>query len=264
MIKSTANLSAIERTMIFTLRPRADEHIQSDGLFRDSQAAAWFAQVKWPTDFESIYDWKMQTGVAIRVKIVDEVTERFMASRAAPLVVELGAGLSTRADRLGLSQAQWLVVDLPTAIAFRQEFALQEDSSQQVAGSVLEMSWLDLLPPAQSEDVLFIAEGLLPFFEREQVTTLIERLRMRFPGATLAADVMGEANRANAGRRLEMIDAPAHWFVSGEQELVDVGLSLVQVWPLIAQYPHRWDEELAQLAADPVVRNSSLIFEARL
>ncbi len=263
MIKSTANLSAIERTMIFTLRPRANEHTQPDGLFRDSQAAAWFAQVEWPTDFESIYDWKMQTGVAIRVKIVDDVTERFVATRAAPLVVELGAGLSTRADRLGLSQEQWLTVDLPTAIAFRREFALKEDSSQQIVGSVLETDWLDQLPSVQGEEVLFIVEGLLPFFEREQVIALVERLRLRFPGATLAGDVMGEGNRANAGRRLEAIGAPAHWFVSGEQDLADVGLSLVEVWSLIAQYPHRWGE-LAQWAADPMVRNSSLIFEARM
>ena len=249
--------------MIFTLRPRADEHARPDGLFRDWQAAAWFAQVEWPADFEPVYDWKMQTSVAIRVKIVDEVTERFVATRAAPLVVELGAGLSTRASRLGLSRMQWLAVDLPVTIAFRQQFALEEVSSQQIAGSVLETAWLDQLPPAQGEEVLFIAEGLLSFFEREQVAALIERLRTRFPGATFTGDVMGEANRANAGRRLEAIGAPAHWFVSDEQELADLELSLVNVWPLIAQYPHRWGE-LAQWAADPVLRNSSLIFEARL
>lgn len=60
-----------------------------------------------------------------------------------------------------------------------------------------------------------------------------------------------------------MVDASAHWFVSGEQELADRGLSLVNVWPLIAQYTHRWGE-LAQWATDPVLRNSSLIFEARM
>lgn len=257
------NLSAIERTMIFTLRPRADEHAQADKLFRDPQAATWFEQMTWPDDFEEIYDWKMQTGIAIRVKIVDEVTERFVASRAAPLVVELGAGLSTRASRLGLNRRQWLAVDLPAAIAFRQEFALEEDSSQQIAGSVLETGWLDQLPPAQGEAVLFIAEGLLSFFEPEQVAALVKRLKARFPGATLTGDVMGEANRANAGQRLKAIGAPAHWFVNSEQDLADLGLSLVGVWPLIAQYPQRWGE-LAQWAADPVLRNSSLIFEARV
>ena len=249
--------------MLFTLRPRADEHARSDGLFRDPQAATWFEQVTWPDDFEGIYDWKMQTGVAIRVKIVDEVTERFVTDCTAPLVVELGAGLSTRPARLGLSQKQWLAVDLPAAIAFRQQFALEEDSSEQIAGSVLEMAWLDQLPLVQGEEILFIAEGLLPFFERDQVAGLFERLRVRFPGATLVGDVMGEANRANAGQRLEAIGAPAHWFVGSEQELTNLGLSLVNVWPLIAQHPHRWGE-LAQWAADPFLCNSSLIFEAKL
>ena len=263
MTKSTLNLSAIERTMIYTLRPRAEEHARSEGLFRDPQAALWFAQVEWPADFEPVYDWKMQTGLAIRVKFVDEVTERFVASQAAPLVVELGAGLSTRANRLGLSQAQWLAVDLPAAIAFRREFDAEGAESSYVIGSVLEAAWLDQLPHAQGEDVLFIAEGLLPFFEREQVAALVTRLQTRFPGATFTGDVMGEGNRANAGQRLEAMGAPAHWFVSGEQELAEMGLSLVEVWPLIAQYPDRWGE-LAQWATDPVMRNSSLIFEARL
>lgn len=257
-------LSLVEQTMIFTLRPRAEEHGRSDRLFQDSQAVAWFAQVEWPTNYEQAYGDKMQNGIAIRVKTVDDVVERFVAAHAEPLVVELGAGLSTRVSRLGLNPNQWMAVDLPAALDFRRKFAVEEAPSQQIASSMFETAWFDPLHSVKNEAILFVAEGILSFFERDQLAELFDQLRSRFPGATFVADVMGEGNRANAGKRLEIIGAPAHWFITDEQDITNLGLSLVNVWPLITQYPQRWGADIAQWAKDPVLRNSSLVFEANL
>ncbi|MDJ0757581.1 MAG: class I SAM-dependent methyltransferase [Ardenticatenaceae bacterium] len=258
------NLSPIEKTMIFTLRPRAEEHARPDRLFDDPQAASWFAQSGWPSEYEQAYGEKMQNSVAIRVKTVDDAVERFMATHDAPLIVELGAGLSTRATRLQMNPNQWVAVDLPDALAFRQAFATEEAPSHQVAGSILKTDWFDTLPVAQSSSILFAAEGILSFFDGDQLAAMVSQLRARFPGATLVADVMGEANRARAGKRLESIGAPAHWFITDEQDIVNLGLSSVKVWPLIAQYPQRWGAEVAHWATDPILRNSSVVFEAKL
>lgn len=257
-------LSPIEKTMLFTLRPRAEEHARPDRLFTDPQAVAWFAQAEWPDKYEEAYSANMQTGIAIRVKTIDDIVERFTAAHPSPLIVELGAGLSTRASRLNLNPSRYVAVDLPAALAFRQTFATDEAPSQQIAGSILETDWFDHLPTADSESILFVAEGLLAFFKCEQIAAMVAQLNGRFAGATLVGNVIGEGNRSNAGKLLESMGASAQWYITDEQDLENLGLSLLNLWPLVTQYPQRWGRDMTPWTSDPVLRHNSVIFEAKL
>jgi len=52
---SEKQLSGVPRTMIFTLRARADEHVRPDALFRDERAAQWIKRLPWDAELEEWY-----------------------------------------------------------------------------------------------------------------------------------------------------------------------------------------------------------------
>jgi O-methyltransferase involved in polyketide biosynthesis len=133
-----------------------------------------------------------------------------------------------------------------------------------IAQSALEFSWLDQLPPVAPQQLLVIAEGLLMYFAPAQVTSLVAQLRQRYPGATLAFDVLGGLSKGRTAKTLATLGAPLQWFVKNERDVETMGLTLVQTTSLVQanfKYPrrmglYRW---VSWLCALPTVRNANLI-----
>ena len=85
------------------------------------------------------------------------------------LVVNLGAGLDTRFYRLDNGTIAWIDIDLPEVVAFRQK--LQEPANPRrllLAASVLEHGWVPHVKRLARSRVLFVAEGLFPYFTESQ------------------------------------------------------------------------------------------------
>ena len=100
MSQSQWQLTGVPRTMILTTRARADEDRRPDGLFRDQYAREWFDRLPWDADLDSFYSAQTQTGWAIRAEYFDQAVRRQITTSQQPLVIELGAGLSSRYYRL--------------------------------------------------------------------------------------------------------------------------------------------------------------------
>jgi methyltransferase (TIGR00027 family) len=61
------------------------------------------------------------TGIALRTRWLDDHVIAFAADRIGPQVVLVGAGLDTRARRLGLESASFFEIDLPGMLAYKRE-----------------------------------------------------------------------------------------------------------------------------------------------
>src|SRR4051794_10506286 len=115
-------LNGLSRTAVWTLRPRHDEHLRPDRLFDDPMAVEWYRKVADQEYTDTWYNTTLQMTIAIRAKVYDDAVVRFMATHESPVVVELGAGLSTRYYRLAVSDhSSWIELDLPEIIALRRE-----------------------------------------------------------------------------------------------------------------------------------------------
>jgi O-methyltransferase involved in polyketide biosynthesis len=125
---------------------------------------------------------------AVRVATFDQAVRRFLVSHPAATVVALGEGLETQFWRVDNGHVRWLTVDLPETMELRHR--LLQDGPRQSGhrGSALDLSWLDALDPA--DPILVTAQGLLPYFQRDQVHGLIAGIAQRLPGATLVFDVV--------------------------------------------------------------------------
>ena len=121
-----------------------------------------------------------------RTAIFDEQVKNFLERALDGLVVNLGAGLDTRFHRLDNSLVEWIELDLPHVITFRRK--LHEPESERhrmIAASILDDDWVVEIKRYTSSRVLFVAEGLLPYFTEEEHRKIFTCLAENFPGAEM-------------------------------------------------------------------------------
>ena len=160
---------------------------------------------------------------AARVATFDAAVRRFLGSHPAGTVVALGEGLETQFWRLDNGKVRWLTVDLPETIDLRHR--LLPDGARQSThrGSALDLDWLDGLEP--TGPILVTAQGLLPYFQRDQVHDLIAGIAERLPGSLLVFDVVPEAmlklvRRASGRERDLAVDLWTWLFNPGERAAI--------------------------------------------
>lgn len=270
MSQIITEVAGVSRTMLLTLKARADEQLHPQPLFQDPLATEWSKILPWDNGLEAIYSSKpklIQTSFAVRAYHHDQIASRHIANHPNPVVVELGAGLSTRFHRIGENSYRWLELDLPVVTELRQKLDTQTQQHQFISASVMDFDWMNAIPDVAPENILFIAEGLLPYFEKNQVQLLVSQMRSRFSGASLAMDILGNYGRV-VSKVFSQIGAPHKWYAKNEQEVTAMGLHLVNAQSLYQLYPKRWSWQLRLLlklrTQLSYYRNGYLILETKL
>ncbi|MDP0947498.1 class I SAM-dependent methyltransferase, partial [Klebsiella pneumoniae] len=77
-------------------------------------------------------------SVVLRTQLFDRLTTQFLSAHPSGLCIALGAGLCTRRSRLAAlaGTARWLNVDLPDAIALRDQY--MDGDETRLACSILD------------------------------------------------------------------------------------------------------------------------------
>jgi len=262
-------LSGVPRTLMLTTRARVDEHQRPDGILCDPIVADWWRSLSWDAALDSLYTPLTQLCWAVRAYLIDEIVQRHLAVHPQAVIVELGAGLSTRYYRVGQSSQCWLELDLPETIALRRQFDTESDRHRFLPFSALTFNWLDEVPTCPPTSLLIIAEGLFMYLPPEDIQMLITKLKQRFLGATLVFDAVGGITRGQTAHQLSALGAPLQWLIHNEHDLPQLGLSLVETRSLIQEMSRyrdrigafRWVPWLCHL---PPFRNASLLIETRL
>ena len=112
----------------------------------------------------------------------------FLERNPDATVVALGEGLETQAWRVDNGQVRWLTVELPETAKLRRSLLPDSPRLRILAGSALDDDWMEQVDPTHA--VLISAQGLLMYFQPDDVHRLIERCGERFPGAVMLFDAM--------------------------------------------------------------------------
>ena len=186
--KEPVQLSGVAETLLIPIWARAVETRRPDSIIRDPIALEIFENLDYDfSKFEGA--WMTQTGIAIRTKLLDEATSAFIRANPGAVVINLGAGLSTRFARLDNGSVRWYEVDLPEVIALRKIFFRETKRYRCIAGSVAEPSTLECIVSGR-HPVLILAEGLFMYFVEEDVRSIFERLSRRFTGAQILLEML--------------------------------------------------------------------------
>jgi O-methyltransferase involved in polyketide biosynthesis len=189
---SIRNLNEVSKTLLIPLYFRAMESQRPDALIQDPKAVELVSKLD--CDFSDVQKMKNdQVNILLRVREFDRQARAFLAAHPNGVIVDLGCGLDTRFERLGSDQVDngqwsWYGLDLPEVIELRKELLEETPRSHCIACSVLDFRWLDALSAQVGESILFLAEGLLVYFEESDVKDLVQALTGRFPGSELVCE----------------------------------------------------------------------------
>lgn len=251
------DLRGVPRTLLLTLRARAAEHQRANGLFRDPTAAAWDARMPRHADLDAWYSQPFEAANSVRARLFDDAARDFLVDNPNGVIVELGAGLSTRRHRLGAPR--WISIDLPEAIEVLAQLDPPSSAHQLLAYDLADHIWMGALP--FDLPLLIIAEGVLPFLAPQQVTDLLAGMQRELSGATFFFDTLRSHHLAPMNEQFTPLGAPLQWGTS-EEGLLELGAN--QISYLYLAYPERW-RQVSELSDDArTAEQSSLMVRMNL
>ncbi|MFI1920053.1 class I SAM-dependent methyltransferase [Nocardia sp. NPDC020380] len=217
-------LTPVQETLVIPLHGRAVESRKPHGLLRDEQAVRIVDSIDY--DF-SKFDGPSILITALRACVFDAWTREFLTAHPGGTVVELGAGLSSRFDRLDNGSCHWFDLDLPEVIELRGRFFTDTERRRMITASILDAEWLDEIAESPGP-YLFIAEGVLPYFEETEARKVLTTMVERFPGSLITFDTCGSKAVAAQDRlaAISAMRARMRWACDTPGVLEDIGLTL--------------------------------------
>ncbi|MEM6261533.1 MAG: class I SAM-dependent methyltransferase [Bacteroidota bacterium] len=134
-------------------------------------------------------------GVAIRARYFDKLLVSFIENNPMPIIVIVGCGLDSRYERIGskADAAIFYQLDIPEVMHIRDQLIPSHENETYLSASMLDTFWMDKLGSKHPcGQFLFIIEGVLMYFEEEEVRTVFQHLAQRFPKGELLFDIVGE------------------------------------------------------------------------
>ncbi len=236
-----AHLEGVARTLVMTLRARAEEHGRKDRLFADEWSHEWYQWMPTYPDYDAWYTPMFQLASNIRTQIFDDIATAFVEKYDDAVIVEIGGGLSSRPYRVGIDRAQWVILDLPAAMSIRHKVDAPNDNLIFLSQSATSDNWIARLPETKSKNYLFIAEGVLMFIEQAEVMELIARLSTNFAGGTFAFDTLRESYRDREEENFAQMDADIKFHMN-EDDIKELGFKKITTEYLLTAHPERWAE----------------------
>ena len=121
-------------------------------------------------------------------------------------VVEIGAGLNTRFERLDNGSIHWYDLELPDMVELRRTYFSDSERRVTLAASVLDRDWIETVRRSPGPYFL-VAETVFVYLEEAAVKTALGQIGSGLPQATIALDTVGRravdtGNRDFARRKM--------------------------------------------------------------
>jgi O-methyltransferase involved in polyketide biosynthesis len=214
-------------TMLATLYGRALDARRDQPVLGDTAADDAVRRIDY--DFTKLGVTRdSSVSVAIRAKAIDDLAAEYLSTHPDAIVLHLGCGMDTRADRLNPPPTvDWFDVDYPEVVALRREIYPPHENRTAIGSSVTDFAWLDQVP--SDRPVLVVAEGLTMYLTPADGAELVRRIVGKFPEGQLVFDVFStlgiKAQKLNPVVR--RAKATLHWGIDDPHELEQYGVRLV-------------------------------------
>jgi methyltransferase (TIGR00027 family) len=263
----------VSDTALWVALYRAEESERPDALFHDPYARALAGERGQAIVDALPFGQSMGWSMVVRTAVLDELILRCV-QQGARTVLNLGAGLDTRAFRLDLpASLRWLDVDLPDVVAYRRAHLATAVARCRHLHVEADLRLADerrrvFSDAARDGPVVVITEGLLIYLAAEQVAELATQLRAEPAVRWWLADLitptlqqtMGmvwrtQLEAADAAFRFAPADAPAFFAEVGWRETEfhsswtdSIRLGRAVPIALFWNRWRRWSSPVAQLA----------------
>ena len=192
---------------------------------------------------------------AIRAYNFDNIIEAFLANNSRAVVVNIGAGLDTTFQRVDEGTVLWINIDLPDVVALRQKLIPDSEREMTIAKSVFDFTWIDDISRwTKGRSILFMAAGVLCYFEAQEVEILFRKLAETYPSSHVIFDSMSWFTAWGSNRKIMKnsgMDSSTliKWHLkraSGLRKWVDT-IKVVEEYPMLSRVPARNDFNKKQI-----------------
>lgn len=208
---SPRNMSGLSSTLLITLWAKAVEHDRPDALLKDAEAVRMMQAIDY--DFDRFSAARLsQAGCCGRAALIDDETRRFIRLHPDAVIIQLGAGLDARFERLNRPAiTAWYDLDLPDVMAVRERL-LPASANHHLNGSLLDEDWTDTVA-SHGKPVLLLLEGVLMYFDEREVRRFFDLVARKLPQATVVFDALppkgvGKSRHHDALRSMENEQRP--------------------------------------------------------
>lgn len=192
MQKIETRLSNVPETMLITLWAKAVETNRTDALLRDWKALELMRKIEY--DFSKFKKAKFsQAGCVVRARLIDAEIERFLSLHPDAVVIQLGAGLDARYERLGCPEVtHWYDLDLDEATQLRRTLLAESERNTFLSASLFDTEWMEQVR-AHNKPTLVVIEGVLMYFAPAEVKAFFQNLCTHLDNATILFDMLAYA-----------------------------------------------------------------------
>ena len=244
------DLSEVQETLMLPLWARARETEKDKPVVCDTYARNIVERIDY--DFSRIEDGPAadHQGVwAIRAYNFDSIIEAFIENTRRSVVVNIGAGLDTTFQRVDEGTVRWINIDLPDVVALRQRLIPDSEREMTIAKSIFDFTWIDaIFRWTKGRSILFMAAGVLCYFEAREVEILFRKLAETFPSSHVIFDSVSWLTAWGQNREIMKksgMDSSVliKWHLkraSGLRKWVDP-IKIVEEYPMLSKVPARND-----------------------
>jgi O-methyltransferase involved in polyketide biosynthesis len=206
------DLGPVQETLMLPLWARAKETEKNNPIVCDAYAKKIVETIDY--DFSQIEEGHMaeHQGVwAIRAYNFDNIIKAFLEQHRRGVVVNIGAGLDTTFQRVDQGTVRWVNIDLPDVVAMRQKLIQhrlipESEREMTIAKSVFDFTWIDDISGwTKDRSILFMAAGVLMYFEAREVENLFRKLAETFPSSHVIFDSMSWLPAWGSNREIKKI-----------------------------------------------------------
>lgn len=226
--KQSIQLGMVQETLLVPLYARAVDARKKRPILNDRKAAEMVESIDW--DFQRFnQSWRIGAAT-LRTAIFDVWVGDFLSRHPEGTVVEIGAGLNTRFERLDNGAVHWFDLDLPDSIELRKKFFTDTPRRTTLAASVLDPGWMEAVRQSPGP-YFFVAEAVLIYLTEQQAKAALAQIAANFPSATIAFDTapLNAIRHGNKDHALQNIGARFTWGCEGPAEIESwkIGLRLL-------------------------------------
>lgn len=218
-----SNLSEVSETLFIPMEARIYASKKFPNILNDKMALT--LESKLPKDKIGHQNQSQYTlmASAVRSMNMDRYIKDFLTRNNDGVIVELGIGLETSFYRSN-DKNTWYGIDLPPVIDYRDELITPDERQILIKGSIFDNKLLDdLNKKINDKPVLFVASGLLYYFEKDDVINLLKKLK-EFKNSEIVFDTVSKSGMKLTRKYMKQIghdDAKMYFYVEDINELVN-------------------------------------------
>jgi len=227
--RQSIQLGQVQQSLLVPLYARALDSLKKHPILKDPKAVEMVQSIDW--DFRRFNQWRRVVGCTLRTAMFDEWVKGFLGRHPEGTVVEIGAGLNTRFERLDNGTLHWFDLDLPDTVELRRKFFTDSARRVTLAASVVDPGWMAAVRESPGP-YCFVAEAVFIYLTEPEVKAALAQIAANFPRLSIAFDTvtLQAINHENKDHARRKLDARFAWACEDPKEIErwKIGLRLVE------------------------------------